>query len=87
MSSVIYTEKIMRINSKNIKDIILISTLAGVGLLNQGAFADKTYTLDADFDSGNLVNLNHDPNHDQLQLNKTATPFPFVNIAASARQG
>jgi len=45
-----------------------------------------TYTLDTDFDEGTLLNVNHDaPNNDQLQLNTTTTPFPFVNIAASAR--
>lgn len=47
---------------------------------------DVTYTLDADFDQGTLLNVNHDsPNADQLQLNETTTPFPFVNIACSGR--
>jgi|CXWL01.1.fsa_nt_gi streptogramin lyase len=46
----------------------------------------RTYTLDADFDEGALLNVNHDaPNNDQLQLNTVTTPFPFVNIACSAR--
>lgn len=46
----------------------------------------RTYTLDADFDLGLLVNVNHDaPNNDQLQLNASTTPFPFVNVACSAR--
>ena len=45
-----------------------------------------TYTLDADFDQGTLLSVNHDaPNSNQLQLNTPSTPFPFVNIAASAR--
>jgi len=45
-----------------------------------------TYTLDADFDSGTLVNLNHSsPTNDQLQLNQRITPFPFVNVACSGR--
>ena len=45
-----------------------------------------TYTLDADFEQGTLLSVNHDaPNHDQLQLSQPAKPFPFVNIAASAR--
>jgi streptogramin lyase len=45
-----------------------------------------TYTLDADFDLGTLVNVNHDaPNNDQLQLNWVTEPFPFINIACSAR--
>jgi hypothetical protein len=47
---------------------------------------DVTYTLDADFDQGTQLNVNHDdPAHDQLQLNRIARPFPYVNIAASAR--
>lgn len=47
---------------------------------------DIVYTLDADFDKGTLLNINHDaPNSDQLQLNRTTTPFPFVNVPASNR--
>jgi len=46
----------------------------------------KTYTLDADFDEGTLVNVNHDaPNNDQLQLNEETEPFPFIAVAASNR--
>jgi streptogramin lyase len=44
----------------------------------------RTYTLNADFEEGTLVNVNHDiPN--QLQLSLTTTTFPFVWVAASAR--
>ena len=51
-----------------------------------GPNSSATYTLDADFDEGTLLNVNHDaPNNNQLQLNQVTTPFPFVNIAASAR--
>lgn len=47
---------------------------------------ERTYTLDADFDEGTLVNVNHDaPNNDQLQLDSQATPFEFIWIAMSAR--
>lgn len=50
------------------------------------AITTRTYTTDADFDLGTLINVNHDsPNNNQLQLNRLSTPFPFVNIAASAR--
>ncbi len=46
----------------------------------------RTYTIDADFDDGVMINVNHDiPAHDQLQLNQTAIPFPFINVAASGR--
>ena len=45
-----------------------------------------TYTLDADFDLGTTVNVNHDsPNNDQLQLDDITEPFPFINVAASDR--
>jgi streptogramin lyase len=45
----------------------------------------RTYTLDADFDEGVLLNVNHDVVHDQLQLNVAGQPgpFPFINVAAS----
>jgi hypothetical protein len=59
-----------------------VFTLAGIG----PALASVTYTLDADFAQGTLLNVNYDaPNSDQLQLNETTTPFPFVNVAASGR--
>lgn len=45
----------------------------------------RTYTLDADFDMGLLVNVNHDVVHDQLQLNTLTTPFPFLWVALSGR--
>ena len=57
----------------------LIVTAAVPGL-------NVTYTLDADFDQGTLLNVNHNaPNNDQLQLNTATEPFPFVNVAASGR--
>ena len=47
---------------------------------------DVLYTLDADFDQGTLVNVNHDaPNSNQLQLNTTSGTFPFIWIALSQR--
>lgn len=46
---------------------------------------EHIWTLDADFDEGTIVNLNHDPIHDQLQLNDFAKPFRYINIPASAR--
>ena len=48
--------------------------------------AVRTYTTDADFDEGQLVNVNHDtPGHGQLQLNPKVMPLPYIWIAASAR--
>jgi streptogramin lyase len=57
---------------------LLIMNLTGVGA--NGAFS-KTYTLDADFDQGVLFNVNHSPNHDQLQLNAVSNPYPVMWIA------
>ena len=46
----------------------------------------RTYTVDADFDQGLLINVNHDaPNNHQLQLNAKVTPLPFIWIALSGR--
>ncbi len=46
---------------------------------------DITYTMNADFDKGMIVNLNHEVQADQLQLNTITKPFPYINIAASSR--
>lgn len=67
---------------------MIVGLMPGVGGVVSASTpgTDVTYTLDANFDQGTLLNVNHDaPNHDQLQLNKITTPFPFVNIAASGR--
>jgi hypothetical protein len=69
------------------------NVFAGLGILAlTGATAmaqsSQTYTTDADFDLGTLLNLNHNvPNSNQLQLNAAgvAGSFPFINVAASGR--
>ena len=43
-----------------------------------------TYTLDADFDDGSLINVVHSPS-DQLQLSDKTTAFNFIWVAASSR--
>jgi YVTN family beta-propeller protein len=69
---------------KNVAVLMLAaSCLPGIGKI--ALAEERTFTLDADFDQGTLVNLNHDPNHDQLQLNNAVKPFPFINIPASSR--
>ncbi len=45
----------------------------------------KTYTLDADFDLGTTVNLNHTLVNNQLQLNPVTKPLPYVAVPCSAR--
>ncbi len=55
-------------------------------LLAMASGPDFVYTDDADFGQGMLVSVNSDaPNNDQLQLNEYAEPFPYINVAASAR--
>lgn len=64
----------------------LVLCLFSFACFSQAAAQSRTYTLDADFDQGKLLNLNHDaPNNDQLQLDRSPTPFPFINVAASGR--
>ncbi len=51
-----------------------------------GCRPGHTYTADADFDQGLLININHKaPNNNQLQLNDKVTPLPFIWIALSGR--
>jgi streptogramin lyase len=44
----------------------------------------KVYTVDKDFDEGNLINAVHDPK-DQLQLNTETKPFNFIWVAVSSK--
>ena len=43
----------------------------------------RTYTLDADFDEGTLVGLEHDTVHDQLQLSEAHGTLPFIWVPNS----
>ncbi|MGR0482376.1 MAG: Vgb family protein [Candidatus Electronema sp. V4] len=64
---------------------LMLAALACMTHVGTASAEERTWTLDADFDEGTIVNLNHDPNHDQLQLNDFAQPFRFINIPASSR--
>ena len=51
-----------------------------------GDVSDVTYTFDADFDKGTLVNVNHSsPNNNQIQLNEETSTFPFIWVSLSVR--
>ncbi|MCU0503409.1 MAG: hypothetical protein MUC51_16935 [Anaerolineae bacterium] len=68
--------------------ILALALMLAAGGLNASAAAGNpgVYTLDADFDQGTLVNVNHNaPDNNQLQLDSEATPFDFIWVAASAR--
>ena len=47
-------------------------------------FAERTYTLDTDFDQGNSFNVIHDISN-QLQLDHTAREFDFLWVAVSSK--
>ncbi|MCJ7443551.1 MAG: hypothetical protein MUO26_03305 [Methanotrichaceae archaeon] len=58
--------------------LILLSSICA-------AFSSMTYTFDADFDKGTMVNINREDVPDQLQLNGKPAPFSFIWVAASTR--
>ena len=52
-----------------------------LGVVTQAALAlvtSRVYTLDADFDEGTLVGVEHETVHNQLQLTTTITTLPFI---------
>lgn len=67
--------------------LALLTTSSSLSATPQGSpTCNYTYTLDADFDRGVLLNVNHaSPNNDQLQLNIGTASLPFCNVACSAR--
>ena len=70
------------LNSKRLMTTLVSVVFAGVTLSAAGQ--TRTYTLDADFDEGTLVNLSQVP-ADQLQLDGTQNPFDFIWIAVSTK--
>ena len=73
--------------NKKILLAIAISLVLVAGLMAPaGATPGLTheYTLDADFDEGNLNNVVHIPS-DQLQLSSETEPFNFIWVAVSSR--
>lgn len=69
--------------------ILLASLLVGIGITAVSATHlsgdPATYTLDGDFDEGTAINVVHST-PDQLQLDNTTTPFPFI-CSNSRRSG
>ncbi|RXA21332.1 hypothetical protein EQO05_02605 [Methanosarcina sp. MSH10X1] len=65
--------------------ISIITTLAILSLASQAmaAASSKEYTLNADFDEGTFVGVEHDTVADQLQLSKEATTLPFIWVPNS----
>jgi DNA-binding beta-propeller fold protein YncE len=66
-------------NSLVIVFFLLFSTFGMINLsLAAPIISSRTYTIDADFDEGVLVGLEHDTVHDQLQLSKEHVTLPFI---------
>ncbi|MCK4660709.1 MAG: thrombospondin type 3 repeat-containing protein, partial [Phycisphaerae bacterium] len=61
-----------------------VDPVSGIPDECEGCPRPWTYTYDADFEQGTLLNLNYDEG-DQLQLNLETEPFPYVWVAASGR--
>jgi len=60
--------------------LLVIHSLAG--LAAGQPVTSRTFTLDADFDQGDLLNVNHSsPQNHQLQLSGGLTPFPYVAVS------
>jgi streptogramin lyase len=56
--------------------LVVVSVLAIVPAT--ATVSSRTYTLDADFDEGTLVGVEHETVHDQLQLSKKPVTLPFI---------
>ncbi len=60
----------------------LVALFGLSALAAQATGQNQTYTTDADFDLGVLVDVNHDaPNVDQLQLDASSEPFSVLSVA------
>lgn len=64
---------------------VALSFLLVFAMATMVSAQSRTYALDADFDEGTLINVNHDAVPDQLQLNTAPQPFEYINVAASGR--
>ena len=57
---------------------VVLTLLALAVVVGAEATCSRTYTLDADFDEGFLVGVEHETVHDQLQLSEEITTLPFI---------
>ncbi|MEW6219922.1 MAG: hypothetical protein AB1634_10360 [Thermodesulfobacteriota bacterium] len=70
---------------KGLCGVTLLALVLGGSSLWAASGNPGLYTLDADFDQGTMVNVNHEEVADQLQLDSQPTPFEFIWVAASSR--
>jgi hypothetical protein len=68
------------------RGVLAVLAWAAFALPAPAQTVSRTYTTDADFDEGILIDVNHDfPNNDQLQLDRFLMPSPFIFVPASGR--
>jgi hypothetical protein len=78
-------------NEKNIRNGITATLFAAIMIASflavvptATAFVpSRTYTVDADFDEGTLVRVEHETVHDQLQLSNESGALPFIWVPNS----
>ena len=59
--------------------VLLLAVTVTLSLSPVAAYnGGRTYTLDADFDEGTLVGVEHETVHDQLQLSAEHVTLPFI---------
>jgi len=64
--------------------VAILTALIILSLANPSmAVTSRTYTLDADFDEGTLVGVEHETVHNQLQLSNNSTTLPFIWVPNS----
>ena len=80
------TEMKNKLRNKNSITLILVGATAAflaIPSLSITPLIAKEYTLDADFDEGLLVGVEHDTVPDQLQLSEEQVTLPFIWVANS----
>jgi streptogramin lyase len=61
----------------------MIASILAVVPTATAVVCSRTYTVDADFDEGTLVGVEHDTVHDQLQLSNESVTLPFIWVPNS----
>lgn len=76
---------IQRIFNRVVAAIVAVPILLLSSSMALGSSGSKTYTVNADFDEGSLINVSHDVVPNQLQLIDQGEAFNFIWVAASGR--
>jgi streptogramin lyase len=63
--------------------MVMIASVFAVVPTATAFVCSKTYTVDADFDEGTLIGVEHETVHDQLQLSEESGTLPFIWVPNS----